>query len=55
METIVQFKNLYTEAFDDCKPGIAVIFLKIYSVFCVMLLFMAMYAFVYRAFTGFRF
>ncbi len=55
MGTLVHFKHIYEEAFDNCKPEFAVIVLKIYSVFCVMLLFIAMYAFVYRAFTGFRF
>jgi hypothetical protein len=55
MGTLVHFKNLYVEAFDDCKPEFVVILLKAYSVFCVLMLFMAVYAFMYRAFTGFEF
>jgi hypothetical protein len=55
MGTLLHFKNLYVEAFDDCKPEFVVVLLKAYSVFCVLMLFMAVYAFLYRAFTGFEF
>jgi len=55
MGTIIHFKNLYLEAFDDCKPEFVVFLLKVYSVFCVLMLGMAVYAFLYRAFTGFQF
>ncbi len=55
MGTLLQFKSLYQEAFDDCKPSYLVVFLKGYSVFCAALLAMAFYAFIYRAFTGFEF
>ncbi|WP_342774033.1 DUF6747 family protein [Muriicola soli] len=55
MGTLVHFKNLYLEAFDDCKPEILVILLKAYSAFCALMLLMALYAFFYRAFTGFEF
>jgi hypothetical protein len=55
MGTLEHFKNLYVEAFDDCKPEFVVVLLKAYSVFCVLMLFMAVYAFMYRAFTGFEF
>ncbi|MEA1786702.1 DUF6747 family protein [Arenibacter sp. GZD96] len=55
MGSILHFKNIYAEAFDDCKPQIVVVFLKIYAVFCAVMLFMALYAFLYRAFTGFNF
>lgn len=55
MGTLLHFKNLYTEAFDNCKPEIAVIFLKAYSLFCLLMLSIAIYAFIYRAFTGFDF
>jgi hypothetical protein len=55
MGTLVHFKNLYVEAFDNCKPSFIVLFLKGYSVFCGVMLMMAVYAFMYRAFTGFEF
>ncbi|WP_348646044.1 DUF6747 family protein [Cellulophaga sp. F20128] len=55
MEWLLHYKNIYLSAFDDCKPGIAVTILKIYSVFCFALISIAVYAFLYRAFTGFRF
>lgn len=55
MGTLLHFKNLYVKAFDDCKPEYLVIFLKIYSVFCAIMLFVAIYALIYRAFTGFDF
>ncbi|MET1257691.1 DUF6747 family protein [Flagellimonas sp. DF-77] len=55
MGTITHFKQLYTEAFDNCKPESLVLILKIYSIFCAAMLSMAFYAFIYRAFTGFKF
>ncbi len=55
MGTLVHFKNLYTEAFADCKPVLAVFFLKAYSVFAAIMLFMAIYAFTDRALSGFEF
>ncbi|MFH6604710.1 DUF6747 family protein [Maribacter algicola] len=55
MGTLLHFKNIYTEAFENCKPDIVVMILKAYSVFCVLMLSMAVYAFMYRAFTGFDF
>lgn len=55
MGTLLHFKSLYTEAFDDCRPSFIVLLLKGYSIFCAILLFMALYAFLYRAFTGFEF
>lgn len=55
MGTFVHFKNIYAEAFDDCKPEIVVFVLKGYAVFCAAMLSMALYAFFYRAFTGFHF
>lgn len=55
MGTLLHFKDLYTEAFDDCKPSFVVLLLKGYSVFCAALLVMALYAFMYRIFTGFEF
>ncbi|WP_335337882.1 DUF6747 family protein [Sediminicola sp. YIK13] len=55
MGTLLHFKSIYLEAFENCKPEFVVILLKVYSVFCVIMLFMALYAFTYRAFTGFNF
>ncbi|MGY8916000.1 MAG: DUF6747 family protein [Flavobacteriales bacterium] len=55
MGTLLHFKSIYLEAFENCKPEFVVILLKVYSVFCVLMLFMALYAFTYRAFTGFKF
>ena len=55
MGTLVHFKNLYTEAFDGCKPALAVFFLKAYSVFAAFMLFMAIYALTDRALSGFEF
>jgi len=55
MGTLLHFKNLYTAAFENCKPEIVVLILKVYSVFCAFMIFMAIYAVVYRAFTGFDF
>lgn len=55
MGTLIHFKNLYVEAFANCKPEIVVIFLKAYSVFCAGMLLLAFYAFTYRVFNGFEF
>ena len=55
MGTLLNFKSLYLAAFDDCKPGFLVLVLKIYSVFSAIMILMAVYAFLYRAFTGFEF
>lgn len=55
MGTLLHFKNLYSDAFENCKPEFVVVLLKIYSVICVALLSMAIYAFTYRAVTGFEF
>ncbi len=55
MGTLTHFKNLYLQAFDDCKPEFVVFLLKVYSVFCALMLGMAVYALLYRAFTGFEF
>ncbi|MDC6365989.1 MULTISPECIES: DUF6747 family protein [Flavobacteriaceae] len=55
MGTLVHFKHLYNEAFDDCRPSYVVVFLKGYAIFCAVLLLMAVYAFLFRAFTGFDF
>ncbi|MDT0539455.1 MULTISPECIES: DUF6747 family protein [Croceitalea] len=55
MGTLLTFKNLYFNAFDENQPKYLVTLLKAYSIFCGLMITMAMYAFFYRAFTGFRF
>ena len=55
MGTLSHFKAIYNEAFEHCKPEIIVNILKVYSVFCGIMLVMAMYAFVYRILTDFEF
>lgn len=55
MEALLHFRNLYFEAFANCRPIFLVILLKAYSVFCGLLITMALYAFLYRAVTGFDF
>ncbi len=55
MGTLLHFKNIYTEAFEDCKPSFVVLLLKAYSIFCGIMFSMAVYAFMYRALTGFEF
>lgn len=55
MGTLLHFKNIYSKAFENCKPEIAVIILKLYSVFCLIMLSMTVYAFMFRVFTGFDF
>lgn len=55
MGTITHFRELYIQAFENCKPEILVVILKVYSVFCALMLCMAVYAFTYRAVNGFEF
>ncbi|HET8735104.1 MAG TPA: DUF6747 family protein [Pricia sp.] len=55
MGTLSHFRNLFIEAFQGCKPEVVVVLLKIYSVFCALMLIMAVYAFMYRAVNGFEF
>lgn len=55
MGTLLHFKQVYLAAFENCKPEIVVILLKAYSVFCLLMLSMAIYAFLFRMFTGFEF
>lgn len=55
MGTITNFRNLYVEAFRNCKPEFLVVLLKIYSIFSALMITMAVYAFFHRAFTGFEF
>lgn len=55
MGTLMNFKHLYLEAFENVKPEFLVVLLKIYSVFSALMIFMAIYALTYRALTGFEF
>lgn len=55
MGTLAHFKNLYVEAFDNCKPEFIVLLLKAYSVFSAIMILMAVYAFTYRVVNGFEF
>ncbi len=55
MGTIWNFKDRYFEAFNDCEPKYLVIILKAYSLFSALMISMAIYAVLYRAFTGFEF
>lgn len=55
MGTLLHFKDLYTQAFENCKPVYLVVILKVYSFFSALLIFLAIYAFIYRAATGFEF
>lgn len=55
MGTLIHFKNLYSQAFENCKPEILVVILKVYSVFCALMIFMAIYALSDRALNGWDF
>lgn len=55
MGTLLLFKNLYYQAFDDCKPSFLVAILKVYTFFCLTMLGLLLYAFVYRVLTGYQF
>ena len=55
MGTLSHFSNLYNQAFEDCKPLALVILLKVYSVFCAIMIFMAIYALSDRALNGWDF
>ncbi len=55
MGTLTHFRNLYDHAFKDCRPLYVVYLLKGYALFCALMLSMALYAFLYRVFTGFDF
>ncbi|MEP3207744.1 MAG: DUF6747 family protein [Maribacter sp.] len=55
MGTLSHFSNLYTQAFENCKPAALVILLKVYSVFCAIMIFMAIYALSDRALNGWDF
>ncbi|WP_338088474.1 DUF6747 family protein [Maribacter zhoushanensis] len=55
MGTITHFRNLYVQAFENCRPIVLVTLLKVYSVFCALMIFSALYAFVVRAANGFDF
>ncbi len=55
MGTLLHIKSLYAAAFENCKPEIVVVLLKIYSVFCAIMIFMAIYALSERAMNGWDF
>ncbi len=55
MGTLMNFRNMYVEAFENCRPQYLVVLLKIYSVFSALMILMALYALTYRAVTGFEF
>lgn len=55
MGTLTHFRDVYNAAFEDCKPEILVVLLKVYSVFCALMLFLAVYALLDRALNGFEF
>ncbi len=55
MGTLVHFSNLYTKAFENCRPLAIVVLLKAYSVFCAIMLLMAAYALSSRALNGWDF
>ncbi|SDE05053.1 hypothetical protein SAMN05421636_10360 [Pricia antarctica] len=55
MGTLSHFRTIYIQAFKGCKPEILVVLLKVYSVFCALMLFLAVYAFMDRALNGFDF
>ena len=55
MATITHFVDLYNAAFKDCKPEIIVVLLKVYSVFCALMIFLAIYALTDRVVNGFEF
>jgi len=55
MGTLSHFSNLYTQAFENCKPTAIVLLLKVYSVFCAIMIFMAIYALSERALNGWDF
>lgn len=55
MSTLLHFRNVYLEAFENCRPAFIVVLLKIYSLFSLVMISLALYAFVYRAINGFKF
>ena len=55
MGTLNHFKDLYVHAFENCRPTYVVYILEAYSLFCAVMLSMALYAFLFRVFTGFEF
>ncbi len=55
MGTLLHFRNLYSEAFENCRPELIVILLKAYSVFSAILIFLAIYALTTRGLNGWDF
>ncbi len=50
---IYVIKERYLAAFEGCRPKYLVLLLQAYSVFCALMIIMAIYAIVYRMSTGF--
>jgi len=55
MGTLIHVKSIYTAAFKNCKSEFLVLILKAYSIFCAIMLLIVLYAFVFRALSGYRF
>jgi len=55
MGTLSHFSNLYTQAFENCKPMAIVFLLKVYSVFSAIMILAAVYALSSRALNGWDF
>ncbi len=55
METLLLFKEIYLEAFRDIRIYLLKNYLKIFSWFSFALLFIAVYALIFRISTGFAF
>ena len=55
MGTLSHLSNLYSKAFENCRPTAVVVLLKVYSVFSAIMIFMAIYALSHRALNGWDF
>ena len=55
MNTFLNFKNAYLQAFKESESPFFTMILRIYSIFNAILILIAVYAFLYRVFTGFEF
>ncbi|MGB5170541.1 DUF6747 family protein [Eudoraea sp.] len=55
MEKVLHFREIYLEAFRNWKNLFLKEYFKVFSWFCFALLFVTLYAFIYRVLTGFAF
>lgn len=55
MKTTLLIKEIYSEGFRNLGSYILKNYLKIFSWFCFALIFMGLYALIFRMFTGFAF